>query len=95
MGDLDVQWQFRQSISTGIGNAKRNVWSRAARRIRKVHEEASKDSSEEDDEEPALGFKIEILAANIGHVVRIRWLQGKDSVLFESFYGMLKRQVTS
>ncbi len=50
---------------------------------------------DEDDTEPALGFKIHLQQRQVGDVeVQLRWLQGKDSVLFESFCGMLKRQLT-
>ncbi|MCJ1316847.1 hypothetical protein MMC15_002168 [Xylographa vitiligo] len=106
---LDVQWQYRPQISTGIGFAKENVWSRSARRRKQqqgtafsskkpTSEDTMGESSDEDDEpEPALGFKLEIRqdeeADNME--VRCRWLKGGDHVLFESFCGMLKRQITS
>ena len=56
------------------------------------------ESSDEDDEpEPALGFKLEIRQGEEAEntEVRCRWLKGGDHVLFESFCGMLKRQITS
>ena len=87
-----------------MGFATGNVWSRAARRKRELSQSQSSLStgienlevkSDEDEVEPALGFKITLQAANEGRsvVVKLRWLQGKDSVLFESFCGMLKRQL--
>lgn len=49
-------------------------------------------NSEDDDPEPALGFKVSIQQdKEAGSEVKVRWLQGKDSVLFESFCGKLKR----
>ncbi|KAK5238257.1 hypothetical protein LTR16_012499, partial [Cryomyces antarcticus] len=47
------------------------------------------DSSDADNDPVALGFKITVGAAD--KVVEVRWLQGRDSVLFESFCGMLRR----
>ena len=94
---LDLQWQYRPIMATGVGFAKENVWSRAARR--KQHQSptssANRDQAmnESEDGEPALGFKIRLEGFGGGAVVKVRWLQGRDSVLFESFCGMLKRQL--
>ena len=107
---LDLQWQYRPKLFAGIGFAKANVWSRSARRIKKreftsslsaaskeydFQEMMDEDSNDEDDY--ALGFKLEF-RQNIEEkvtVVTCRWLKGKDAVLFESFCGMLKRQLIS
>jgi 23S rRNA (adenine1618-N6)-methyltransferase len=45
--------------------------------------------------EAALVFKISLSqsAGDAGVSANVRWLQGKDSVLFESFCGWLKRKV--
>ena len=43
----------------------------------------------------ALGFKIRLEGYGKGANVMVRWLQGRDSVLFESFCGMVKRQLKS
>jgi 23S rRNA (adenine1618-N6)-methyltransferase len=100
---LDLQWQYKPALTTGIGFAKGNVWSRAARRKMEKSSTSSNQagSSEhhEDDtmieDEPALGFKVHWQSGDDSHVeVAVRWLQGRDSVLFESFCGMLKRQLT-
>ena len=96
MGQLDLQWQYQPNLSTGIGCAKSNVWSRAARRKQKhIVDEATnaKSDEEEDDEHPVLGFKIQMSPGEGGQMIQVRWMQGKDSVLFESFCGMLKRQM--
>ncbi|KAL9116824.1 MAG: hypothetical protein Q9187_006646 [Circinaria calcarea] len=107
--DLDIRWQYRPSISTGIGFAKENVWSRSARRNKQKRDSVilpaaekaendamQEDSDEDEDEEPALGFKVQVRQAKVesGVEVTIRWLQGTQSVLFESFCGMLKRQIS-
>lgn len=94
---LDLQWQYRSSLATGVGFAKANVWSRAARRQQQKGGAAVTDKpSESDEEEPALGFKIQLILGKETQEtqVLIRWLRGHDSVLFESFCGMLKRQVS-
>ncbi|MCJ1309514.1 hypothetical protein MMC25_003174 [Agyrium rufum] len=125
LSDLDLHWRYRKPISTGIGFAKENVWSRSARRAKakRMQMSASRDSpdleartqglglhgagntaekGEEDSgdhSEPALGFKVEIrreggMMDEMEDVrLSVRWLKGRDSVLFESFCGMLKRQL--
>ena len=45
----------------------------------------------DDDDFVALGIKITVKEDE----VHVRWLRGTDSVLFESFCGMLKRAITS
>lgn len=100
---LDLRWQYRTSLATGVGFAKGNVWSRAARRkqqhqstdpLRSNTKDAERDQ-DEDDAEPALVFKVQLSQREgEGVEVKLRWLQGRDSVLLESFCGMLKRQMT-
>ena len=94
---LDLQWQYRPIMATGVGFAKENVWSRAARRKQQQSPTNStdrdRDMNEGEDDGPALGFKIRLEGLGSGSLVKVRWLQGRDSVLFESFCGMLKRQV--
>ena len=56
------------------------------------------DDGDEDveDHEPALAIKIIIQASKEAQYtvsVNIRWLIGRDSVLFESFCGMVKREI--
>lgn len=89
---LEIKWQYRPAIATGVGFAKGNVWSRAARRKQKEAEELP--DAEGEDEDPALGFKIRMKGRVNATDVIVRWLRGKDSVLFESFCGMLKRQLS-
>ncbi len=85
--------------------AKGDCWSRKARRRRRADREMKDvDGGEEaegegEEKEPALVFKISVKhdPRTIGEVgktvVTVRWLQGRDSVLFESFCGWLKRKV--
>ncbi|PLB42700.1 DUF890 domain protein [Aspergillus candidus] len=96
--EIPVQWVWRKSQATGIGFAMENVWSRQARRKLK-----SSDTSLEmqkasvDEEDAALGFKIQVKREggqeDKGVRVLVRWVKGGDSVLFESFCGMVKRKV--
>lgn len=91
---LPLKWMWKASISTGIGFSDKAVWSRAARRhVTKSRDEAMEEDSEGD---MAFGFKIHV-EANPGGVggskTSLRWLKGHDSVLFESFCGMVKRKV--
>lgn len=96
---LDMRWQYRPIPATGVGFAKGNVWSRAARRKQQQSPKESTDNDhamgeEDEDRGPALGFKIQLRKGDEGEThVMVRWLQGRDSVLFESFCGMLKRQL--
>lgn len=96
MQQLDMQWRYRPELSEGVGFAKANVWSRAARRKREQANKAGADEMEEGElEEPALAVKISIRLPRKGAITTtVRWLQGRDSVLFESFCGMLKRQLS-
>ena len=88
-------------MATGLGFAKANVWSRAARRKQQqsstdIPDKDQTMKDEDENGEPALGFQIRLVKGNGGVVeVMVRWLQGTDSVLFESFCGMLKRQLTA
>jgi 23S rRNA (adenine1618-N6)-methyltransferase len=90
-----MKWMWKPKIYTGIGFSGKAVWSRAARRhVTKSQAAAMEDDS--DEEEMAIGFKVQV-EANAGGVggskITIRWLKGHDSVLFESFCGMLKRKI--
>jgi 23S rRNA (adenine1618-N6)-methyltransferase len=96
---LDLKWQWRAAMFTGVASTKGNVWSRAARRKRKFEEaeEESKkatatkdvDASMSDDEDEEIGLVVKIVCSK--ERVDVRWLRGTDAVLWESFCGMLKR----
>ncbi|RMJ28434.1 DUF890 domain-containing protein [Aspergillus sp. HF37] len=88
---LAVQWNWRKNLCAGVGFAMENVWSRQARRKMKT----GAAQAEIDEHKAALGFKVRLTQGGIDprvHVV-IRWLKGTDSVLYESFCGMLKRKL--
>ena len=94
--NLDIRWDWRQKIWTGVGFARKNVWSRAARRKQarlaatgEDKDTKMEDEDSEEDEKIALAFMISIRESEVD----VRWLRGLDSVLFESFGGMLKRVV--
>ena len=96
---LGVKFRYRPILATGLGFANGNVWSRAARRrkqqlgLSSTNDAAS--DNESDDDEPAFGFKVQLMSSEKGIVeVLVRWVKGTDSVLFESFCGMLKQQLT-
>ena len=109
VGVLDLRWQWRQRLNVGMGVARRDVWSRKARRRRKAKEEGGSsntngddgESEDEDDDqdeaEPALIFRISVRANGTdgSTVVSVRWMQGQDHVLFESFCGWLQRNFRS
>lgn len=40
LADLDLRWQWRAALHTGVAFARENVWSRSARRKRKFQQEA-------------------------------------------------------
>ena len=96
---LDLNWTWQSEKWTGRGIASQNVWSRSARRKRKRVEMEQNDNQEtkpqpeapkaEDPVEVALRFDIDVREGDM----EVRWLQGKDNILFESFCGMLKRSM--
>ncbi|KAL5325802.1 hypothetical protein ACEPPN_006935 [Leptodophora sp. 'Broadleaf-Isolate-01'] len=91
---LPLKWMWKAKLSTGIGFSDKAVWSRAARRHVSMGQEGVVNDEDEDD--MAFGFKV-VAEPNQGGVsgskTTVRWLKGHDSVLFESFCGMLKRKV--
>ncbi|KAJ5833330.1 hypothetical protein N7474_001641 [Penicillium riverlandense] len=102
MGSLPWFWTWDRALCTGAGFASENVWSRQARRKMKLAGQdgaAVKPTSIPD--QVALGVRVQARLV-IGQKpeskevqVLISWIQGTDSVLFESFCGMLKRKVNA
>ena len=94
--DLDVKWQWRTAIATGVMEAKENVWSRAARRKKRFDknleegDEQNEDSDDDDDETVGLAVKVVCRV----EAVDVRWLRGADQILFQSLCGLLKRALT-
>lgn len=102
LASLDLQWQWKAHLKVGLGMTKGDVWSRRARRRREKenrgeeHEEDHRGQNDSDEEpDPALVFKISLVSTGPPGNVKIvvRWVQGEDSVLFESFCGWLKRKL--
>ncbi|KAL4905167.1 hypothetical protein BDW74DRAFT_185245 [Aspergillus multicolor] len=97
---LHINWTWYSDLTMGIGFASTNVWSRQYRRMMKMSPHAASGKSEVDPDTAALGFRVQLaMEPNAVEIeersvkVLIRWLQGMDSVLFESFCGMVKRKL--
>ena len=101
MDSLNIAWFWKQDLLAGVAFAKENVWSRSVRRRKQRQIEQSSSHSHEMDvddddnkvepEAAALGVKITVTPERI----IVRWLQGFDYILFESFCGMLKRSLAN
>ncbi|RDW83721.1 DUF890 domain protein [Aspergillus mulundensis] len=96
---LHIDWTWHSGLTLGIGFAATNVWSRQYRRMMKLSPNAAS-GSEVDPDTAALGFRVQLaMEPSAGETgersvkVLIRWLKGMDSVLFESFCGMVKRKL--
>jgi len=96
LSSLDLHWKYDHTQRTGLGSSVKNVWNRAYLRSkqRKKQQEISlkTDTGSKDEETdlegvPALTFKIRMLDDK----VLVRWMQGVDTVLWESFCGYLDR----
>ncbi|MCJ1370519.1 hypothetical protein MMC20_001732 [Loxospora ochrophaea] len=106
---LDLQWRYQPPSLQGLVVARQNVWSRSARRRRRKkphshsHSQAdssSSSSSSSGNDIPALACMIQLSPSKPneeeeGSEVAIRWMRGRDSVLFESFCGMVRRGLMS
>lgn len=108
-----LEWRWKDKAYVGIGRSmKGDVWSRAARRKRKLNSHSADDNSmavdededeEEEEQEPAFVFKIKLesisatttpnSSSQIRTKVIVRWLQGHEAKIFESFCGWLKRKM--
>ncbi|KAL4803186.1 hypothetical protein BDV18DRAFT_163242 [Aspergillus unguis] len=96
LSSLHMDWTWHKNLAMGVGFASENVWSRQYRRKMKLSVGDSDLIPEVDTEKAALGFRIQlIMDPNEEEAVRVvvRWLKGVDSVLFESFCGMVKRKL--
>jgi 23S rRNA (adenine1618-N6)-methyltransferase len=74
-----------------------NVWSRHARRKRQGQREEMVNQPEKyTRDEAAIGVRIHLMGDDYiakGVTVVIRWLKGTDTILFESFCGMMKQKI--
>ncbi|KAJ5360129.1 hypothetical protein N7517_009320 [Penicillium concentricum] len=100
LSSLPWFWSWDQARSAGTGFAAENVWSRFARRKMKMAgEEAAK--LKVIPAQVALGVRLQIRLVRGQKPdekevkVLVRWAQGTDTVLFESFCGMVKRKLES
>jgi 23S rRNA (adenine1618-N6)-methyltransferase len=99
LGSLSWYWNWDKSTSAGVGFASENVWSRQARRKMKLAKQAGIGHLDVIPQEVALGVRVQLKLLQGKEPeskevqVSVRWIQGMDSVLFESFCGMLKRKM--
>jgi 23S rRNA (adenine1618-N6)-methyltransferase len=93
LSSLHIHWTWSPKLGTGVGFAPENVWSRQYRRKMKISE--SEEKPDVDEKKAALGFKVQLKMDPAEKTVRVvvRWLKGTDTVLFESFCGMVKRKL--
>jgi len=101
--ELDVRWRWDGEGKVGVMEARENVWSRAARRKKKMGAvvggvgtpEVKMDGGgdgEDEDEEEVVGLAVKITCKD--ERVELRWLRGREYVVFESFCGLLKRALS-
>lgn len=99
LSSLPWHWEWNKTVSAGVGFASENVWSRQARRKMKLEGQSGTGRLDAIPDEVALGVRVQLKLVQgkepeIKEVqVLIRWIQGTDSVLFESFCGMVKRKM--
>lgn len=93
MIQLGLKWSWDWATTSGIASAKENVWSRSARRKKRKRDAIA--SLEQGGDKDVLGDAV-ALVVRISlqpQKVDIHWLKGSDSIMFESFCGMLKRRL--
>ncbi|OQE25960.1 hypothetical protein PENFLA_c007G04548 [Penicillium flavigenum] len=101
LSSLPWFWTWDQAQSAGTGFAAENVWSRFARRKMKLAGEEGAARLKVIPDQVALGVRLQIRLARGQKPeekevkVLVRWKQGTDTVLFESFCGMVKRKLES
>lgn len=93
MKGLRVRWEWDVEKDQGFGFAKGNVWGRSARRKKKTEHRSDKAEEEASNDAMVFGFQISVEEENDKTMVLVKWIKGHDSVLFESFCGMIKRIV--
>ncbi|KAI1332413.1 hypothetical protein F5Y16DRAFT_394487 [Xylariaceae sp. FL0255] len=102
MTSLDLtSWNWDEKHHRGIGFSPGNVWSRAYRRRKargELRETAAVDSSPSDVLECKFGFSISLAPQkqpdNSGTAsVVVRWHQGDDYSVFESFVGIVRSRI--
>lgn len=91
-----LSWSWDKALSKGLGRASENVWSRAWRRKKQLEarDKASNPEEPSDLGETKLcrfGFAVSVRAESEKVSVILRWVEGHDQVLFESFGGYVLR----
>jgi 23S rRNA (adenine1618-N6)-methyltransferase len=93
MVELDVMWHWRPLHHAGVMSCAKDVWSRSARRKRKFDDEKGiLGPSSQEQLEPCVALAVIIACKN--ETVEVRWIRGRDRLIFESFCGKLKRALT-
>lgn len=90
-----ISWEWEPGKLRGIGRARENVWSRAWRR-KKLREKADLQDKAADSrgtESCVFGFLVALDVGRTDVITRVRWVEGHDEGLFESFSGFLKRRL--
>ncbi|QSZ34418.1 hypothetical protein DSL72_006010 [Monilinia vaccinii-corymbosi] len=95
-------WTWDSKTFTGVGFCDHAVWSRKSRRSRQNAGSISRasESHAHDKRSPndmVFGFKISLQELEVdsqGTAVTVRWLKGRNHVLFESLCGMIKRNLS-
>ncbi|KAH8891790.1 hypothetical protein GQ53DRAFT_137430 [Thozetella sp. PMI_491] len=94
-----ISWQWNQEALRGVGRARENVWSRAWKRKQifgidtKNEVSRAEGSGKGGSEECRLGFAITIRVGREQTTMTLRWVEGHDQPLFDSFGGFLKNKV--
>lgn len=88
LSEFGANWTWEEKMRAGLFFAAANVWSRAARRKKSRGLEITTASS------PAVAIGVRILILKNEDVL-CRWIRGQDSVLYESFCGMMKRKLAA
>jgi 23S rRNA (adenine1618-N6)-methyltransferase len=93
MVQLGLKWSWDWATTSGIASAKENVWSRSARRKKRKRDVIASPELDGDrdvaSDAVALAVRISLLPQRLD----VCWLKGNDSIMFESFCGMLKRRL--
>ncbi|KAM5470311.1 putative 23S rRNA (adenine(1618)-N(6))-methyltransferase [Microsporum ferrugineum] len=93
-----IPWEWDNKKSSGLGFTTENAWSRQARRKRQQQDSAKDGFNnagiQSNTEDAVFGFIIQVRRLSPENAdITVRWVKGFDSVIFESFCGMLKRKV--
>ena len=91
LSSLNLQWNWNDEISTGIGEASQNMWKRAYRREYERRKREGIQVMNETDEPRKIELAFRIKVVDLARQVHLEWLKGTDQVLWESFCGLVHR----